>query len=70
MPSIQKSIFPLEYNKNNPMEGFNDWSEYIRKEILDTFYSGSRQIISDRLDEEKQQNIISWEARKLLNQKP
>ena len=26
---ISKSIYPLDYNKNNPMSGFNDWMAYI-----------------------------------------
>ena len=27
--AIQKSIYPLDYNKNNPMSGYNEWCQYI-----------------------------------------
>lgn len=38
-PRVQKSLYPLEYNKNNPMEGFNDWNRYIKAELTKTNHS-------------------------------
>jgi len=31
-PGVQKSLYPLCYNKNNPMEGYNRWMEYIHQQ--------------------------------------
>ena len=30
---ISKSYFPFDYNKNNPMQGFNNWALHIRNEL-------------------------------------
>ena len=30
--AISKSIYPLGYNKNNPLDGFNEWAQYIHTE--------------------------------------
>ncbi|WP_343320299.1 hypothetical protein [Sphingobacterium multivorum] len=38
-PGVQKSLYPLEYNKNNPMEGLNDWNQYIRAELTKANHS-------------------------------
>lgn len=33
MLKIQKSVYPFDYNKNNPLEGFNKWREYVQEEV-------------------------------------
>lgn len=33
-PRVQKSIYPLDYNIENPMTGFNSWAQHIREETL------------------------------------
>lgn len=33
-PHVQKSIYPLDYNIENPMLGFNDWTRHIRNESV------------------------------------
>jgi hypothetical protein len=30
---IKSTVYPFDYNKNNPMEGFNDWALYIRSQL-------------------------------------
>jgi hypothetical protein len=32
---IKSTVYPFEYNKNNPMEGFNDWALHIKSELED-----------------------------------
>jgi hypothetical protein len=32
---IKSTVYPFEYNKNNPMTGFNDWALYIRAQLED-----------------------------------
>jgi hypothetical protein len=32
---IKSTVYPFEYNKNNPMQGFNDWALYIKAELED-----------------------------------
>jgi hypothetical protein len=32
---IKSTVYPFEYNKNNPMTGFNDWALYIKAELED-----------------------------------
>jgi hypothetical protein len=32
---IKSTVYPFDYNKNNPMEGFNDWALYIRAQLED-----------------------------------
>ena len=33
--STQSSVFPFEYNKNNPLNdnAFNNWTDYVSKEV-------------------------------------
>lgn len=30
---IKGTIYPFEYNKNNPMHGFNDWALHIKSQL-------------------------------------
>ena len=32
-PGVSKTIYPFDYNKNNPMEGFNSWTLYIKSQL-------------------------------------
>ena len=36
MPAIgiRSTVYPFDYNKNNPMEGFDSWNRYIRIENM------------------------------------
>lgn len=33
---VQKSLWPLDRDPGNPMEGFNEWHSYIRNELKKT----------------------------------
>lgn len=33
---IQKTLWPLERDPSNPMDGFNEWHSYIRNELKKT----------------------------------
>lgn len=72
-PGVEKSIYPLEYNKNNPTEGFNEWAEYIRKENLKNSYVGYQILISfnfklvQRVLDEKKMNRVLGQANQILN---
>jgi hypothetical protein len=32
-PGISKTVYPFDYNKNNPMEGFNDWTIHVKNQL-------------------------------------
>jgi hypothetical protein len=32
---IKSTVYPFDYNKNNPMTGFNEWALYIRAQLED-----------------------------------
>lgn len=75
-PGVSKSIYPLEYDRNNPMSGFNRWSEHIRKENLKNTYKGSYFRISfnvtllAEIRECKQamlEDLVVQEALKIIN---
>lgn len=57
-PGIQKSLYPLEYNKNDPMSGFNAWAEHIRKENMKNMYTGSLSVIRINV------NMVLWDKLK------
>lgn len=68
---IKSTIYPLDYNKNNPMEGFNEWCEYIHKQVLGMEYTG--QPVLQHYDHLKVEDIramhsLSREANELVNQ--
>lgn len=33
---VQKTLWPLDRDASNPMEGFNEWQSYLRKELSKT----------------------------------
>ena len=33
MTNIKSTVYPLDYDKNNPMTGFNKWAIYIKKQL-------------------------------------
>ncbi|WP_437918550.1 hypothetical protein [Sphingobacterium sp. LRF_L2] len=72
-PGVQKSLYPLEYNKNNPMEGFNEWTEYIRRQYLESLAPLSMYIIAvdcsklQEVLESKAMNELIEEAKEIIN---
>lgn len=33
MRSVAKTVYPMDYNRNNPMPDFNEWAKYIRAQV-------------------------------------
>ena len=31
--SVKSTVYPFDYDKNNPMSGFNNWATYISEEV-------------------------------------
>lgn len=52
--AIQSTVYPIDYNRNNPAKGFNEWMHYIQVEA-DFIYSSDRYLFPSQVEEMKQQ---------------
>lgn len=52
--AIQSTVYPLDYNRNNPSQGFNEWMDYIQVEA-DLIYASDRYLFPTQVKEMKQQ---------------
>ena len=48
--AVAKSLFPLDYDKNNTMPGYPEWRKYIRSEVMKmehcrTFTTGAISVV-------------------------
>ncbi|GEM67598.1 hypothetical protein SMI01S_12040 [Sphingobacterium mizutaii NBRC 14946 = DSM 11724] len=73
-PGVIRSVYPFDYNKNNPMEGFNEWSEYIRIQNLQNSINSPRCFLITidteqlaRVLEVKQMDNLIIQANQLIN---
>lgn len=73
-PGIQRSVYPLDYNANNPMEGFNQWAEYIRQENTKALYghvvlTSLNVILLDMIYQSKQMDNLINQVNEIINSK-
>ncbi|GGH24857.1 hypothetical protein FAZ19_16120 [Sphingobacterium alkalisoli] len=74
---VKKSLYPLGYNKNNPMESFNEWAEYIRRQNYINSMGGASAVYLISIDltqmqavlETKGMNSALDQANQILNNK-
>lgn len=60
----------MEYNKNDPMQGFNEWAQYIHREVVKMGHNG--QVVLRHFDVElanklKEMSRLTAEAKEIIN---
>lgn len=67
---IQSTVYPIEYNKHNPLEGFNEWAAYIHAEVMKMGHNGQpvlRHYNSKLAKKVCRMNRLANEAKEILN---
>lgn len=67
---VQSTVYPLEYNKNNPLEGYNEWAAYIHSEVVKMEYTGQPVLRHyDQLlaDDVRTMHRLGKEANEIIN---
>lgn len=66
-PGVQKSIYPLDYNVENPMTGFNSWAQHIREESLRISSNANNVVIIFQINIDEWQRLLELKANFLEN---
>lgn len=67
VPRVQKSVYPLDYNIDNPMSGFNSWAQHIREESLKISSPDKSVAIVFHINIDEWQKMLEFKAEYLEN---
>lgn len=70
MANIATTVYPLDYNRNNPMTGFETWRQYIHDQVIKIGFNSQtaiRHYNTELADDMVGMNRLCTEARNIVN---
>ncbi|SUJ18488.1 Uncharacterised protein [Sphingobacterium spiritivorum] len=66
-PGVVKTLYPIGWDPTCSNASFNEWQQYIRDSLAETYHINSKAVIAERYTEERNRNTLLWEAKKIIS---